>query len=1170
MRIKILKVWLFLLPVIGIIGTVLYIQSSNNITELEEQNLRSIQAVKNDMQAALPDYYQRVEGYIFREAYAVYSEDSISKESQKFVDLLANVFQPDIEKVRLVGKSQVPLPSLSLDQNELSRKNLKVKIPSEKMNYFTSYGFTGKFEASSESIKDAVIIDVTFPIEELLRKQENNKVFQQFFILNGQGEVVYPEEQLGLQLLEPFPLTRDSLGVVRSGVYHEVINFSGFKNRAYIAPVTLENLQLFAVGTVPEAQFMKVGLRINFSLLSILLFFLVILISSVPILAILNLGLGDSLTRSKILQVGLSLLGLTLILGFAFSFFKNIPDPLQETKNIRLTLDQQFTDSLCRFNTILRDFQDKGEKNTFGQVNELIEFSDDGLAKQMYFQGPGLDLNFGDGSNSPIDLSDRAYFTYFKEGDSSVFINSHYSRGSGQLESVISRKTNEGNIHAVTFKLQPDSDISKNFRFLLIKEDGGILYKSQKIISPISNLKEGVSLVKWHEIESILENNRDLGENQTLEVPFYLNGHQYTGVFSRIRDTGFDQPVWMVFLVNHNLTHVFSSLSSLEAVLILSAYFLILLLSMAAQGLSRQLLTDFGFNTFLFEWLKPTQQNLRKLKYLTFAFLIYGGIVLTIYYYLPLDPIRLLLLLIISSLWISFINLATDSNSSKGSSSKKYHLNETAYAPLGINLMIILVSVLSGLISWIPILILSLSALVLTYLWHGFVKKIPGRIKIIPASKVLPVYLVTWFLLVGFIPGYLIQSKTQIFESKIWNSVTSSEKEEQNLQLESLEKSRRSIMMTVTDPFDQKILDFITPNQTVFRAAMQGTSKNLSFGIGWIGVIGLLFLFGFLIYYLQRTIFFTFEPVHEDNFDLSQPKLFVCSIDSGHFDEIMDQLLSNSTKTVAKIDFLTQEINWQFKVDTSYDMYIFQNFHCLADPTKAIEIIENLDGPGKTIWICSGKTWPELLSKIKDNDQSMRFSEAFSDFRFKFLAIPHETLETVPGFEKPEILLREMRSRKAFFTNMWAELSFLERLVCYSFAQEGFFSPARKDVMIGLAQKGVLKPKDTKVKKPVWLENPWLEWQLYSPVFRKYILDQTSESELEAFRVFEKKQGNAQSIQVSLVSFALICLALIGIFDQNFFSEAYAYLTGSLGLLGSVYALLNRGLLNFKFGKSNS
>ena len=94
------------------------------------------------------------------------------------------------------------------------------------MNYFTSYGFTGKFEASSESIKDAVIIDVTFPIEELLRKQENNKVFQQFFILNGQGEVVYPEEQLGLQLLEPFPLTRDSLGVVRSGVYDEVINFS--------------------------------------------------------------------------------------------------------------------------------------------------------------------------------------------------------------------------------------------------------------------------------------------------------------------------------------------------------------------------------------------------------------------------------------------------------------------------------------------------------------------------------------------------------------------------------------------------------------------------------------------------------------------------------------------------------------------------------------------------------------------------------------------------------------------------------------------------------------------------------------------------------------------------------------------------------------------------------
>jgi hypothetical protein len=91
---------------------------------------------------------------------------------------------------------------------------------------------------------------------------------------------------------------------------------------------------------------------------------------------------------------------------------------------------------------------------------------------------------------------------------------------------------------------------------------------------------------------------------------------------------------------------------------------------------------------------------------------------------------------------------------------------------------------------------------------------------------------------------------------------------------------------------------------------------------------------------------------------------------------------------------------------------------------------------------------------------------------------------------------------------------------------------------------------------------------LFSAVFRKYILDSSTDEKSKSFESFKKANGNAATIQVSAISFMLICLALIGIFDKIFFNEAYAHSTGSLGILGALYILINRGLCTFKFGKT--
>jgi hypothetical protein len=45
---------------------------------------------------------------------------------------------------------------------------------------------------------------------------------------------------------------------------------------------------------------------------------------------------------------------------------------------------------------------------------------------------------------------------------------------------------------------------------------------------------------------------------------------------------------------------------------------------------------------------------------------------------------------------------------------------------------------------------------------------------------------------------------------------------------------------------------------------------------------------------------------------------------------------------------------------------------------------------------------------------------------------------------------------------------------------------------------------------------------------------------------------------------------LIEIFDKTFYNEAYAFATGSLGILGTLYTVINRGLSNFNFGKKEA
>ncbi|SHO62254.1 hypothetical protein [Algoriphagus zhangzhouensis] len=1170
MRLKTLKVWLFLLPIIGIIGVFLFVQSNKNISELEEQHLRSVEAIRNDILLALPDYYSRVEGYILREAFAMDPDSTFQINASGIRDLLKG-FEPDIQSIRFGTLDNPTTEKISLEGNRLTVSDLTLAIPVSTIQQINNLAFYEKFEAQSISFPETLIVTISFDIGLLLRKQENNKIFDKFFLTDQDGNVIYPNSDFGQEIFKPHVIRQDSVGKIHSGVYFEEVEYSGNQNRFYVAPIPLENLQLFAVGTINQNHFLKVGLRLNFKLLSTLIFFLILLIASVPILGILNLSKGDNLTQTKVLQLGISLMGLTLILGFAISFFKNQPDPVENSIAQQTQIEEDLNNKLVNYNSALSDWNNN--EKVLLPFNEFILFESNGLAKTIIFKHDSLTFNFNK-EKSPVDLRTRAYFTYFNSGTSGKnhFLNSHYSRGNGELESVISMLNKDGDVTAVTFGLNSLEKLKDQYRYLVIKEDGTILHKSDKITSPISNLKEGVNANSWVEIETLMKKNRDESQHKAIEVPLYLIGNHYTGVLSQISGQKFDQPIWLFFLVNHNVAHVFSSLTSLEAIILLAFYFLSLIFNLILQKFSKDLTTDFGFKIFFFDWLKPTKNNLHKLQYLSVAYFLFAGLLLAIYYLEKLNHIQLVATLVFSSSLISFINLATSKLSKKETEANQPLIPPYSLPTLVYSVLLGVIFVKYDLVSSITALILQFASALIILIW---VLKVRGKdlVKnLIAPNQALPTFLISWFLVIGFIPGYLIQSKTQLFESQIWDGRNQIDDKLQTTRFKEYEEARRSLMVALTDPFDPKIKEFIAPDQKSFEAAWAGSAGNLRLDWNLLYLALILGLLASLIYYLQKIIFFSFEEEYEDDFESSEQLLYICSIDSSHLEEIVGKVFSQIDENLETIDFLIETLDWQFKLDETKDVYILKNYHCLADPLDSIPILERLHDLEKKIWICSGKQWKDIFSKIKDPLDKVRFSETFSDFSFKSLAIKNEPILKDTSEEKTEVLLKSLRHKKAFYTNMWTEMSFEEKMVAYAYAKEGFFNINRKEVMIGLAQKGILVQKSAEYepKRKTKNDSSWKEWRLFSPVFRKYVLDHSTEEEKEAFKRYEKKNGNSNSIQISLISFVLICFALIGIFDKNFFSEAYTYLTGSLGLLGSLYALLDRGLGSLKFGKNSS
>jgi hypothetical protein len=1210
--VKTVKIWLILLPIILVIGVLLYMQSFNNQKELENQLIRSVEASKNDIVRALSDYYTRVDAHFIRLAYAEAANANAGGEKSKeearkvsqIIKMDLNYFNP-----RLLDADSIFDDSLRF-KNGLIRKNGLIINLENLDSDFEFQSLREAFEINSteeEDLKKSFVVDLEIPISELLRKQETNKIFDHFFITFKDGTTLYPPEEAGIKLFLPQDVEIDTSQVTHSGTHVLKINYSQKSSRGYVTPIPMENQRLYAVGLISEDTYQSVGMRLDFGKLSMLILFLLILIALIPILGVMNLSSGDNLTQSKVTQVGISLLCLTIIIGYSISQFRNESNPVEEQKPIVDELEKGLSDTLGIYKNTLEKLRSYSHLDTLkANFNEVIAFKPTGYAEKIYFRNveTGTKLIDFTGVHSATDLRQREYFTFYEDKTKQkvTFLDSHYSRSDGQLESVISRnfdqdfpKSELKGINSITFKFKADSTLSKQYRFLLMKKDGKILLKSDKISSPIAKLQEGINSEKWRELSSLMENNA-YSDSQMI-TSLYLNGNSYTGILKRLKKPEFDENIWLFFLVNENVSHAFASLSSAESISLLSFYFLSLLLSLFIQKYSKRSVDKQGTKAFLYSWLEPNSHNLPRLNYLTIAYLFYAaGLILT-YYWADITHIDMLLLLIYSSFLISFVNLSTSINSLTFDDFTEFRVQRYSMRSIilaGVTLVIFFFIVIWNFQIVLPTISLTVLASGIIAGWF-LIFKPKATFEKTPKSITLPAFLGVWFVVIGFLPGYFLQSKTQIYEQILWDTPapkTYIEGDKPDSYYKAYEIERRKFLTWISDPFDQKIENFIAPSQQVFKMAMDRGAMNrpifTRFASNVLIIITLLILFILFINIIQQIIFYPFFSLTQKSIDFSTSKLFLCCSKS----EVLTDLIKKNIKGAKMqiINLLDADISNKDLIDLGNTHFHLQNIHCLKNQLDIIPILNVLIDMNKSIIISSGKNWNELFILIKEIDDQVIYAETFTEFEFHMIPINLQSFKAEPNVNKHVLIHQaenedKMQLRIAQFADIWSELNFQEKLICYSFSLERFLNKSRKNGIQELIRKGILiKAKAPSISEDVTensIENTleaeemdntseWRKYEFFSRLFQTYILIHVSKEEIKSFKDFESKHGNSKMIQISAVSFVLICFALISIFDKTFLNEIYAYLTGTLGLLGSLYTILNRGFSGFKFGKSES
>lgn len=1306
MKFKDLRIWILIFGGMLLIGAYLYQHSKTNQKQLESQGIKAIFLAKQNFVDAFYNYHIQLEGYFKRNFYTWAGEEAENAAS-RMVEMIDRTPRFGIKSIK--GFEAGP----SFDQSVLDQQGISLR-KKDSLYLIEVNGFrfslndttkSGKLPELNQSelvqkVREnlgitlgsppgtgrAFEVDHVVPIHTLMENNIQSMFFDRLFVLDSSGTAIYPRDMAGL----PF-IPADTLGGLHSvGERKLDLQLSGTDFQGFLSPALIGNKGFYLLGIKEKSQFERVALRIDFRLLSTFLTLLILIFVSIPIISIFNLGNGDILTKKRVLGLGLSLILVMLILGF-FSFslvqnYRSISPGDQYVHDLKAAFSRQIdrlTFSVDRFSNDLKQGKLKSstERNSLNpdnNVNEFLEFDPDGNILTMLIPGTNsMDgpIDFGDFPF--VSIANRDYVKELPVDTSKHFISAHFSKSTGNLEGVISKRA-VGSGFALTFRLDSLAPkISKNQRFFVFKPDGKVLLKSQKVNIPINYLQEGIGEEKWDEIKTLIANNQHADEKQVWKTPIYVNGHEYEALLSRISSGEFVSENWVLYLENQNLQHALHSLSSLEASTVFVPYLMVLVLLALLMLLTSKSSIYLAYNPFSFEWYSPSSAKRNRFLWLNGVLFLDLLLFVAVYMFLPLGIFKIYLWSALFAIQSGTCNFLLLSTTEKDRQLK----NSTAFLVISVSLWLVAAYGLIHL-SWMQadaiytfltlffLVVLGLLQVLCWYLskvnnlpslspdsWtqHTGLQRMHKRLSdfwnkltgVQVDKRVFALNFLLWLMIIGFLPGYFIHRQIFNQEKFIWDNLERKDLVEKEYiddlsefyvgLIEIHEEFRRTYFGRFSNHEDELIRNFVAPPYEVMIAAFNlppnfdlaniFSGKNggeiikrnlpilLALAVVLIWLFHMIMRLGNKIYLIDYH--FTHGMPSLPTKAKKQRKTFVIGVDAAQSRHWISSQFGITAPEMLLVNAETDLANMP-ELESSHRAVVFENIHCLEGVEGLLKAMlafgkYDFDKP-VYLFVTSGKPLQEIILQDTSKQKRLLITEIFSEYLFQYVPLdfenrsitlpysgvywelleteereafkrkmgsklfndqktqelaaeiassPHSEVianlitEELSADELDECLSKEryekcilsiQRYNKAYFMNIWAELSLKERKMVYNYATEGFINFFNKETMTALIQKGIIRMNADRDRLV-----------LFSNSFRNFVCIFASEQDVARFKQDERKSGNAKMIQAAVFSFVLISVALISFYDPTILNETSAYISGVLGLVGTLYSLLAKG-----------
>ena len=886
MKFKDIRVWMFIFGMVSLVAVYLYQQSKTNREQLEFQSVKAIHLAKESLLENYFSYNVQLEEYLVRNFFRLLDDDPNSPAAQ-MVAIVDKGEKFNISKIRAVPTTEKASAFMIQPSIAIIQKDTLTYFTIEKHLFDFSKGITqlqvlDNNKRLANRVKNAIAwefvgtdagdsptglfqIDHIVPIDELMKYNFQTHFFDELYVLNDSGEVLWPGESKGIQLLteeEATPeVSEEGVTLTNKGQSKVKLLINTVPYEGFFSPFMLGDKSFFLLGVKNSERFQQVAYRIDFSVLSVFLLGLVFIFISIPLISIFTMSEGDILTKGRMFGLGISLIVLTLVAGFSLAFIQN-QRATPSYDNVIAEIEDEFSSQIESFDAKLKQYEGETDANQIGTVllplpagiNELIQFSYNGEISDLIFPySNGLHcINFH--TNPFISIAGRDYVKEISKDQEHSFISAHYSKSSGKLEGVISQRMTENEGRALTFGLTDGKgDLGKQHRFFVFKPDGQVLLKSDKVNTPVTNLQNVIGENKWAELQKIVLNNDLPDQVQVWEIPIYVNGFEYLARLKRLPLENFSTSIWLIFLVDEHLQDTLFILTTFEALAVLIPYFLILGILGFLIMLANPLNTYLKAKKFSFAWFSPSLAKRNQFLLSNYMLAIQIVLYLIVYWFIPLNIFTAFLWAVVFTCQGGLSNFILIHPQVVG----KYGSREFNFlAPAFFMWMVVVAALLYlSLVSLNDEFFLGTLGIVLILLamlggcFYGmhqnklpklnpnfpkkikemsFLKSLHFRLtrlwnfvtQIQVEKRIFSLNFLMWLTLIGLMPGYIIHRQVFFQESYLWDPAVSHDlqmevqRKPQALYLDLIinhEKLRRLNFSKISTSEEEKVYAFISP-----------------------------------------------------------------------------------------------------------------------------------------------------------------------------------------------------------------------------------------------------------------------------------------------------------------------------------------------------------------------